>query len=562
MTGSTVEAALEDVDSVWSNMPREDVEELGRRALRSAETLTRYSQDLRICLPNAPTRWIRAESVPQRQPNGTTLWNGNIMDITERKRLEEELAIAKAAAEAANLAKSTFLANMSHEIRTPMNAVLGFSRLMLRDGTITGLQRQNLETIHRSGEHLLSLINDILEMSKIEAGRVELRPSTFDLHALLAEIEYLFLARAKERRLRFAVERAPTLPRFIEADEAKLRQILLNLIGNSVKFTVRGSVTARVTVQEFNPGGVRLQAEVIDTGPGIAPADLPRLFQQFEQTDLGRHVGGGTGLGLAISREFVRLMGGDIAVTSEVGKGTTFRFDVRVGLAHTAAQEVRPDERRVVRVIGGGAPMRVLIADDNPENSELLQQMLQSVGFETRAVQDGEAALGAFVSWRPRVVLMDLRMPGLDGHEAIRHIRKLEGGPAAIIIAVSASVFEEDRRQVFAAGGDDFLSKPVRESDLFGKLKQLTGVEYEYAAEAPRAPAGAIPTPMAPAQVAAELSGEVRTALRAATKAADLDRILVLLDEAAPQAPAVVAELRQRVEGFDYEGVADLLGSA
>jgi CheY-like chemotaxis protein len=479
------------------------------------------------------------------------------MDITERKRLEEELAVAKAAAESANRAKSAFLANMSHEIRTPMNAILGFSTLLLRDGGITGQPRQNLETIQRSGEHLLGLINDILEMSKIEAGRVELRAGAFDLHALLGDLERMFRQRAEERGLEFVIERAGGLPRDVHGDEARLRQVFINLIGNAVKFTERGSVTVRVAVEQRLAAGMEVRAEIVDTGPGIAAGELPRLFQQFEQTSSGQHTGGGTGLGLAISRKFVHMMGGGIEVVSEPGCGTTFRFTVLLGLAAPADVQPETEQRRVVRVTGAPADLRILIADDNAANGELLQQSLEGVGFETRVVHDGAAAVSLFAEWLPRVVLMDLRMPGLDGREAIRRIRQVQNGSAVAIIAVTASVFDEDRQQVFEAGGDDFLGKPLREALLFARLKHFTGVEYEYS----DAPASESAT-LTAAESAGALSPETREALRAACLSADFFAIVALLEQVAPHAPAIAAALRSRVETYDYPGVLELLGPA
>ncbi|HEV7404763.1 MAG TPA: transporter substrate-binding domain-containing protein [Chthoniobacteraceae bacterium] len=559
MTGVSPEEALRDIQTVWANIDPDDLAELDRRAKHSAATMTRYSQDLRFRHPDGRRWWIRAESEPERDPDGTIRWNGNMMDITERKQLEEELAVAKSAAEAANRAKSAFLANMSHEIRTPMNAILGFSHLLLRDGGFTGVPRRNLETIHRSGEHLLGLISDILEMSKIEAGRVLLREGSFDLHALMGDLERMFQLRAEEKRLRFAIERAGDLPRYVRGDEAKLRQVLINLVGNAVKYTERGSVTVRMMVEEWLGQGVEVRAEILDTGPGIAADEVPRLFQQFEQTSTGRRTGGGTGLGLAISRKFVHMMGGGIQVTSELGRGTTFRFTVLLGLSEPALVKPATDDRRVLRVIGEPETLKILIADDKLENCELLQQMLEGVGFETWVVYDGEAALRVFADWHPRVVLMDLRMPGLDGHETIRRIRQMQNGRAAAIIAISASVFVEDRQLVFDAGGDDFLGKPLRESLLFAKLKQFTGVEYEYSDEAP----GAGTEPPAPAPTAADIAGalSVKTCndLRTASLSADYYAIAAMLDELAAHAPAVAATLRSRLESFDYTGIIELL---
>lgn len=560
MTGVPVAEALRDVRTVWANIHPDDLKELDRRARHSAATMTKYEQDLRFSEPGGRRWWIRAESEPERDSDGSMRWNGNMMDITERKRLEGELAIAKSAAEAANRAKSAFLANMSHEIRTPMNAILGFSRLLLREGGFAGVHRQNIETIHRSGEHLLGIISDILEMSKIEAGRLELRATAFDLHALLGDLERMFELKAEERSLRFSVEHAGDLPRFVHGDEAKLRQVLINLVGNAVKFTEHGGVAVRMSVVEHLAEGVEVRAEVSDTGVGIAAEELPQLFQQFEQTSSGKRTGVGTGLGLAISRKFVHMMGGNIEVASELGRGTTFRFTVLLGLAATTPAGPPTDERRVARVTGTAEPLRILIADDNPENGEVLQQILEAAGFETWVAYDGETAVSVFAAWRPRVVLMDLRMPGLNGYEAIRRIRKLQNGAAVTIIAVTASVFEEDRRHVFEAGGDEFLGKPLRDSVLFATLQRFTGVEYEYSDDA-TPPASEEPAkPVTATDVVAALTPATRETLRTASLAADYYVIMATIDELAGRAPSVAAALRTHAENFDYSGLIELLG--
>jgi CheY-like chemotaxis protein len=481
------------------------------------------------------------------------------MDITDRKRLEEELAVAKTVAESANHAKSAFLANMSHEIRTPMNAILGFSQLLLRDSTLTSEQRQNLDTINRSGEHLLALINDILEMSKIEAGRVSLHVTDFDLHALLEDLDRMFRLRTNARHLRFSTECKSAVPRFVKSDEGKLRQILTNLIGNAVKFTERGAVVVRFDALSPSEGAIRLRCEVEDSGPGIAAEDLPKLFREFEQTQTGLHAGGGTGLGLAISRQFVRLLGGELTVESQVGQGTTFGFEIPVEIAEATAVASRSEHRRVLRLEPSHQGLRVLIADDNAENRRFLEQLLQPIGFKTRAAVDGARAVAIFAAWQPQLVLIDLRMPVLDGHEAIRQMRAIPSGKDAAIIAVTASAFEENRRAVAEAGGDDFLGKPFREADLFEKIGRLTGAQYVYEDEPPTAPGTQARAPLSRTQVEAALPPELRTRLRAAAVRADFDQMLAILNEVRPEDAGVAADLRQRVEQFEYQSLLSLL---
>jgi len=481
--------------------------------------------------------------------------------LIERARSEEQLRTAKMSAESASQAKSVFLANMSHEIRTPMNAILGFSQLMLREPDLTASQRQHLDTINRSGEHLLALINDILEMSKIEAGRVKLQPVNFDLYSMLDDLDRLFRLRTDARQLQFSIQRQNGVPQFIKADESKLRQIFINLIGNAVKFTEHGGIFVRVGSQHGSGKSLRLRGEVEDTGPGIATEELPKLFRQFEQTETGQRAGAGTGLGLTISREFTRLMDGDMEVASELGRGTTFSFKVTVEEGVAIPAKDKSDRRRVLHLSEGQKEIRVLVADDRAENRELLQKMLEPIGFATRTVNDGLEALETFENWNPHLVLMDLRMPRLDGIQAIRRIRALPKHGKTPIIAITASAFQADRHDVMDAGGDDFIGKPFRERELYDKIGRLTGAKYIYDEETPKVDVTRKEPVLSKEKLAAAIPAELRDQLRDAILCADLDAMLAVVDNVQARNSEIANELRNRLEYFDYQGVLALLES-
>ena len=379
--------------------------------------------ELRLRAPiSGREKWVLASGRLIQYQGRMCLLSAQV-DITASRQSEEELRRAKEAAEAANRAKSLFLANMSHELRTPLNAILGFSELMARDSGLTPEQHYNLATINRSGEHLLNLINDVLDMAKIETGRVEVHLRQFDVYRLLDELTDLFRLRATEKGLTLLLTRDPSVPQIIETDDKKLRQILLNLLSNAVKFTEQGGVGLWV---KFSDG--QLWCEVSDTGPGISPHDLETIFEPFVQTMFGLKSKDGTGLGLAISRQFAQLLGGTLAVfsTGEAGQGALFVLCVPVGVPLTAQRElpVPAASARTVAALTPGQPAyRILIAEDRLENSELLRLLLAKLGFEVRVAVNGLEAINVWREWRPQLILMDMRMPILDGHEATRRIK-------------------------------------------------------------------------------------------------------------------------------------------
>jgi len=421
-------------------------------------------------------------------------WNRRLAgEIKKRKRVETALVVAKEQAESANRAKSRFLANMSHELRTPLNSILGFSQILRNDSKNTPTQRENLDIILRSGEYLLMLIDDVLEISKIEAGRMVLEPKTFDLSELIRDLTDMMRNRAEAKNIELCVEQSPDLPRTIHADPAKLHQILVNLISNAIKYTETGSVTFRLaTKPDTEEGQIRLAGEVEDTGLGIAAEDLKRIFEPFEQAGIAGEVQG-TGLGLAITCQYVTLMGGDISVESEIGQGSVFRFEVLaqnalpqddVDVEFTredevpAMQDVVPSKQEPVATTR--EPHRILIVEDQPANRLLLQQILEPMGFAVREAVNGKEAVEIFQEWHPHLIWMDRRMPVMDGLEATRRIKAMPGGQETIIVALTASVFKEQQNEVLAAGCDDYVRKPFKIAEIFEVLDKHLGPTNEH----------------------------------------------------------------------------------
>jgi len=504
--------------------------------------------------------WLSAVISPIRNERGEVIHFVQIsQDITQQKQAREELRLAKEAAEAANHAKSSFLANMSHEIRTPLNAILGYAQLLRRDPALPAQTADQIEIINKSGEHLMNLISDILEMSKIEVGRVSVAPTVFDLRSMIADVAEMFRARAAERSLQFSVAQNEALPRVVRADEGKIRQVLVNLLSNAVKFTERGHVELRCDARKADQGSHLLDVEVEDTGAGISEQELDRLFHHFEQTASGKKLQMGTGLGLAISREFARLMGGDITVSSQEGRGSIFRFQVPVAEA-VEQVPVRPRSSRRVRGLQPGQPpLRVLIADDYAGNREWVKSLLLLIGAEVREAVNGEEAFRVWQEWKPRLVLMDLRMPVLDGLEATRRIKAQPDGDKTVILALTAAVFQEDRIAAVQAGASDLLGKPLKEELLFEKIREYLGVDFVYEDEPGPHAQAATSTAAGRREAVAALPIELRSALSEAILDGDSERIDSLVSEAASHNPAAAAYMRKLAEQYDYETLSDLV---
>ena len=402
---------------------------------------------------------------------------GILEDISEQKRIEK-LQVEKEAAVFANKAKSVFLANMSHEIRTPLNAILGFSQLMEKDRSLTPDQRENISIINSSGEHLLALINDILEMSKIEAGRIRLNNDTLNILSLIDEVGTLFRQRAEEKKLYLLIEIADEIPVYITSDEGKIRQVLINLLSNAVKFTQDGGIILRAWTVRLGPDNHLLYFEVEDTGAGIAEEELEKVFMHFEQTRSGQKAHVGTGLGLAISKEYINMMNGEISVTSTVEQGSLFRFFIEIREGDMKNVVRNETLNRVVGIEPGQKEIKILVVDDKEPNRKLLVKMLSGVGFYLESAGDGSEAIELYKKGSFDLILMDMFMPVMDGFEAIRTIRSLPGGKEVKIFAITASVFEEDRQNILESGADEFIKKPFKEYEIFEKISDCLGIRF------------------------------------------------------------------------------------
>ena len=477
-----------------------------------------------------------------------------IRDISERKSFERELVKAREMAEEANRSKSLFLSNMSHEIRTPLNAILGFSELLMRESALTGQHGEWLQTIKNSGEHLISLINDILDVSKIEAGRTVLNAEIMDLWEFLSTLESMFGITIKEKGVRLTITTEDDVPHYIETDAGKLRQIFINLTGNAVKFIDTGSVTVHVYM-DIKKDASRLIADIEDTGPGIQKKELDRLFGTFEQSAAGIKKGG-TGLGLYISRKYARMMDGDITVSSTPDVGSCFHLEINI-------KEVRMkegnEENKKLPIIGlkkSERKIRILIADDEPANLHLLRVILKPTGFEIIEVGDGKKVLECFTNKAPDMVFLDIRMPEMNGYEVIEKIRSNEKNTRTPIIALTASAFDEDKNEILEKGADGYIRKPFRIEEIFKAIHAHLAVPYIY---------GTIESktdkkiPVSIRKEKSALPKELIESLLEAAKSIDLDRVLELTEDAEKISPPIAGEIRELARAFQYEKLIDLL---
>ncbi|MFT5471538.1 MAG: two-component system sensor histidine kinase/response regulator [Verrucomicrobiales bacterium] len=472
----------------------------------------------------------------------------------ERMLATNELVSAKRAAEKANRAKSEFLANMSHEIRSPLNIVLGFTQILQCDSRLNSGQLERIDAINRHGEHLLSLITDLLEMSKIEAGQIDVKPALFNLQQLLDDVESMTRTQARERGLDFRCHHGTDMLGGIVADQTRIRQVLINLLTNALKFTETGGIIFSVQVLPglAGPGLRKLRFEVVDTGVGIAEKHQEEIFKPFEQTNTAINEGGGAGLGLAITRKIAHMLGGRLEVESIPGVGSTFLFEIDVEVDGFGALRVDPQRRQLPRLKPECGVFRILVVDDLESSRDLLEELLSAVGFEVTVASSGEEALALFENLKPDAVFMDWRMPGIGGAEATRRIKANDARRSTPVISISASALEENRLRAIECRSDAFIAKPFKIDEVLATLNAHLGVIYDL----PNSEENQSPPPKTgPTSTGPELVTKVRDA----AEECDRPRLLDLGEEIYPEDPAFASTLKRLAGQFQYQEVISLL---
>ncbi|NWF35405.1 ATP-binding protein [Mariprofundus sp. KV] len=488
---------------------------------------------------------------------------------SELRRKEALLRQAKSGAEQASRSKSIFLANMSHELRTPLNAILGFSQLLQMDPAMSEASKANLQTINRSGAHLLTLINDVLDMSKIEAGKIDLQNDSFNFDELIREAIDMMVVRASSKGISLGLDADSNYPKFIYADAAKIRQILINLLSNAVKFTEQGAVSLHISTEAPNEQGeFTLTGSVTDSGIGIAAKDLDKVFAPFEQiVQKGEEKidQKGTGLGLSLCKQFIEMMDGHIEVQSKLNEGSTFTFSIRVKEATASEiEEITPATKGLPTGLAAGQKaIKVLIAEDDTANAIILESVLRKAGLQTLVVANGEEAIAQFKAWKPDLICMDRRMPVMDGKEATRHIRQEPGGGDVKIIAVTAVAFREERQQMFDAGCDDLVKKPYAFEEIFQAIERNIEIEFSYpGGEDARQPADTEKQHLDKDDFAAAIRALPAALIKRIQQCAlelDMDGFEATLPEVEAINPQLAESLRNLHRQLDYSAILKVL---
>jgi PAS domain S-box-containing protein len=484
LVGIKPEAVMQDASVLHNILVEEDRLLNEQLTEKSRRDLSIFEMQMRKQKSTGEIQWSYVRSAPRRLDDGRTVWDGIEIDITNLKQTEAELAKAKEAAEAANRAKSQFLANMSHELRTPLNGILGYAQILQRDKSCTLKQQEGIDIIYQCGTHLLTLINDILDLSKIEAGKLELYPEDFHFPAFITGVLEIFQLKAAQQAIHFNHLALTPIPTLIHADEKRLRQVLINLLSNAIKFTDTGSVTFQVEVVELknceNQQKItKIRFQVEDTGIGIKPEQIEKIFLPFEQVGDSVYRGEGTGLGLSISQKIVEMMGSKIYVESTPRVGSRFWFDLDVVTVSTEWESITVESTD--NIIGySGEPQKIMIVDDRWENRAILMNILEPIGFELEEAENGQEGIAKAIKFQPHLILADLVMPVMDGYQMVQQLRQLPKFQHTVILAISANAFEVDRMQSLDSGCNDFLAKPIQGKELLNKIKSYLNLSWIY----------------------------------------------------------------------------------